>query len=235
MKLILLLLSFLALTVLPGCTESDGSDVTPPERPPENGAQFKKGEGISLTDQMARSIGLQTTEVTEQKIAAKLPLTLRPLAGGTEASGWLPTGQAERVPLGASVEFAGDGTTTGAVKSIEKPAHTGLVDTEVIVALDKPLNEATEVNASIQLPEAEATASIPRSALLKTAEGYFVYAKNGNYFFRMGVTVGAMNDNHVEITEGLFSGDEVVTTPVMSLWMAELQVLRGGKACNCGH
>ena len=50
-----------------------------------------------------------------------------------------------------------------------------------------------------------------------------------------GVTVGAMNEDHAEITEGLFAGDSVVTTPVMSLWMAELQVLRGGKACTCGH
>ena len=59
--------------------------------------------------------------------------------------------------------------------------------------------------------------------------------RNGKFFVRTPVTAGAMNDDHVEITEGLYAGDEVVTTPVMSLWMAELQVLRGGKACTCGH
>ena len=47
--------------------------------------------------------------------------------------------------------------------------------------------------------------------------------------------VGAANEQSVEITDGLYAGDEIVAAPVMSLWMAELQVLRGGKACTCGH
>ena len=44
-----------------------------------------------------------------------------------------------------------------------------------------------------------------------------------------------MDEDHVEIKDGLYSGDVVVTKAVKSLWMAELQVLRGGKACSCGH
>jgi multidrug efflux pump subunit AcrA (membrane-fusion protein) len=77
--------------------------------------------------------------------------------------------------------------------------------------------------------------SIPKSALLTTAEGTFVYAENDEYFLRTPVQVGAVNENHVEIIDGLYTGDVVVTTPVMSLWLAELQILRGGKACTCGH
>ena len=58
---------------------------------------------------------------------------------------------------------------------------------------------------------------------------------NGKFYLRTAVKVGAMNEQAVEITDGLYSGDEIVASPVMSLWMAELQVLRGGKACTCGH
>jgi hypothetical protein len=184
---------------------------------------------------MARSIGLKTADVENQKIAARVPLTLRPLLGGKEANGWLTAAQAEKIQPGANVLLSGPVNSKGTVQSIEKSAFTELGDFEVKVSSDTPLPEGSEIQSAILLDETEAAASIPSSALLSTVEGYFVYAKNGKFFFRMGVMVGAMNDDHVEITEGLYAGDEVVTTPVMSLWMAELQVLRGGKACTCGH
>ncbi len=74
--------------------------------------------------------------------------------------------------------------------------------------------------------------AIPANALLTTAEGTFVYAKNDEFYLRPG-KVGARSGDHLEITDGLYTGDESVTTPVMSLWLAEL-VLRGGKACGGG-
>jgi multidrug efflux pump subunit AcrA (membrane-fusion protein) len=77
--------------------------------------------------------------------------------------------------------------------------------------------------------------AIPRVSLLKTAEGSFVYAVNGERFVRTPVKVGAENSERVEITDGLYSGDQIVSNGVMPLWLAELQVLRGGKACTCGH
>ena len=235
MKLLLLPLSALAIAVLPSCTESDASAVASTERPPENGAQFKKGEGLSLTDEMTKSIGLKTAGVEEQKIASRVPFTLHPRPGTHEATGWLSASQAEKIQAGAVVEMAGQPNTKGKVKRIGKHALSALVDFEIVVATEAALADGKEIEAAVVLPEAEAAASIPRSALLSTAEGYFVYAKNGKFFVRTPVKAGVMNDDHVEITEGLYAGDEVVTTPVMSLWMAELQVLRGGKACTCGH
>lgn len=235
MKLILLSLSFLSLTLLPSCTDSEASATNSTERPPENGAQFEKGKGLTLTEEMARSIGLQTAEVVEQKILARVPITLRPLPGGKEASSWLTAAQAEKVQIGATVLFSDAANRIGIIQKIEKPTFVGTGDFEVKVSSEEPLPEGSDIHAAIILKEVEATASIPRTALLSTAEGYFVYAVNGKHFFRTAVTVGAMNEDHAEITEGLFAGDSVVTTPVMSLWMAELQVLRGGKACTCGH
>jgi hypothetical protein len=235
MKLILLSLSALTLAILPSCTDSEASAVKSIERPPENGAQYEKGKGLSVTEEMARSIGLKTADVEEQKIAARVQITLRPLPGGKEANGWLTAAQVGKIQPGANVLFSGAVNSKGTIQNIEKPAFAETGDFEVTVSSNPPLPEGAEIQGAILLNEKEAAASIPRSALLSTAEGYFVYAVNGNYFFRTAVTVGAMNEDHAEITEGLFAGDAVVTTPVMSLWMAELQVLRGGKACTCGH
>jgi hypothetical protein len=86
-----------------------------------------------------------------------------------------------------------------------------------------------------RIPAAEPLTAVPRSALLKTAEGWFVYVVNESFFLRTPVTVGAMNAGIAEITEGLYAGDQIVVSPVSSLWMAELQILRGGKSCTCGH
>ena len=235
MKPILLSLSLLVLAVLPSCTDSVAKDEHSPGSNPENGAQFRKGEGLSLTDEMARSIGLQTAEVTEEQITATLSISLRPLPGGNEASGWLSAGEADKFQPGAVLELATSPPQKATVVRVEKPAFATASDSEITVRLEAPLAEGAEVRATLRLPEGAAVATIPPSALLSTAEGKFVYAKNGKFFVRTPVTVGATSADHVEIVEGLYSGDEIVSTPVMSLWMAELQVLRGGKACTCGH
>ena len=222
------------MAVLPSCTESEASTAAT-ERPPENGAQFKKGEGLSLTDEMAKAIGLQTADVEEQKIASRLKFTLQPRAGSNEATGWLTSGYAEKIQPGQLVEILGKPGTKGKVSNIAKPALSGLADFEITVTSDPAIETAKEVEASVVLPDTEAAASIPRSALLSTAEGHFVYATNGKFYVRTPIKVGAMNDAQVEVIEGLYAGDTVVTVGVKALWMAELQVLRGGKACTCGH
>jgi hypothetical protein len=234
MKLILISLSALAMTLLPSCTDTEASATTD-ERPPENGAQFKKGEGLSLTDEMAKSIDLQTADVTERKIASRVQFKLMPVPGTNEATGWLNASQVEKIQPGATVQISGQPGITARIKSIEKDKTSALSESEVVVVTENPLKGGSEVEAAVVLPETEEAASIPRSALFSTAEGSFAYAKNGNFFVRTPVTTGAMDEDHVEIKDGLYSGDVVVTKAVKSLWMAELQVLRGGKACSCGH
>jgi hypothetical protein len=158
-----------------------------------------------------------------------------PVPGTNEATGWLNASQVEKIQPGATVQISGQPGITARIKSIEKDKTSALSESEVVVVTENPLKGGSEVEAAVVLPETEEAASIPRSALFSTAEGSFAYAKNGNFFVRTPVTTGAMDEDHVEIKDGLYSGDVVVTKAVKSLWMAELQVLRGGKACSCGH
>ena len=230
MKLLLILSLIVTAAALTSCSESAASPST--ATTPENGAQFKEGKGVALTTLMAQSIRLQTAEVQEEKIAPAFTLSLQAMQRGTEASGWLTADQAARVQPGMEVEL---GTAKGSVLRIEKAAYATLGDFEVTVQTAAPIEPGSAINATFRFPAGDAVTAIPQAALLTTAEGTFVYAKNDEFYLRTPVKVGARSGDHVEITDGLYTGDEIVTTPVMSLWLAELQVLRGGKACTCGH
>lgn len=216
------------------CLESEAAGDTKPARPPENGAQFKKGEGLSLTAEMRKAIDLRIEDVAEEKIASSVTLSLTAASPDT-ANGWLPPQQAARIQPGMEVELQGTPPFKGTVKSIEPNPPGVIVDSEITITTAEPLTVGTALKAVLRHPGGETVPVVPVSALLKTAEGTFVYAVNGKFYTRTPVTTGAANDKFVEIIDGLYSGDQVVTTPVMSLWMAELQVLRGGKACTCGH
>jgi hypothetical protein len=224
-------------TLNTSCLKADAAAGTTHEAAPENGAQFKKGEGLSITDEMKKSISLQIADVGEEKVASAITVNLSALKTH-EASGWLPPQQAALVKPGVKVDLQSEGNTAalqGTVQRVEQMSFGTLGDYEITIATTQPLTIGTRLKATFQAPAGEAVPVIPRSALLKTAEGTFVYAVNGAFYVRTPVKTGAMNDTQVEIIDGLYSGDQIVTTPVMSLWLAELQVLRGGKACTCGH
>ena len=221
-----------AALALSGCGPAEAKTTG---QPPENGAQFKKDFGLTLTDTMKKAIALKVADVGEEKVAPSFTVALS--ASAHELSGWLTGAQAALVKPGAEVELrAADAPPTrGVVKRVEKAPYATLGDFELTVETATPLEIGARVSATFRAPAGEAVAAVPRSALLTTAEGSLVYAVNGAFYVRTPVKVGAVSDEHVEITDGLYAGDQVVVSPVMSLWLAELQVLRGGKACTCGH
>jgi multidrug efflux pump subunit AcrA (membrane-fusion protein) len=117
----------------------------------------------------------------------------------------------------------------GVVLAVEKALTLG--ESEVIIGLtnatDK-LKPGEFLVAVITLPREESVTAIPRSALLRTSQGTFVYAVNGDAYFRTAVTAGTEADGLVEITDGLLTGDQVVTKPVETLWLIELRATKGG-------
>lgn len=238
MKLLFLFLLIPFAVSLTSCGESavSISDEDETGSTAESGAQFKEGHGLSLTPLMAKAIGLQTAEVQEEKIAPVFTTALQTMERGTEASGWITEAQAARVQPGMEVELdhAG-GKTKGSVLRLEKSPYVTLGDFEIKVQAREIINAGTALTATFRFPAGDAVPTIPKSALLTTAEGTFVYAKNDAFYVRTPVKTGTRSNDQIEITDGLYAGDEIVTSAVMSLWLAELQVLRGGKSCTCGH
>lgn len=233
MKLVFLF-SLIAITAaaLTGCGDTNASPSPEHATAPENGAQFREGKGVALTPLMAQSIQLQTAEVQEEAISPVFTITMQAMQDGTLASGWLTEDQAAQVRSGMDVEL---GETKGRVRSVEKAPYVTLGDYEVTVETSEPLQSGTAIETTFRFPAGDSVTTIPQAALLTTAEGTFVYARNDEFYLRTPVETGATSGEKVEIKDGLYTGDEIVTSGVMGLWLAELQVVRGGKACTCGH
>lgn len=76
---------------------------------------------------------------------------------------------------------------------------------------------------------------VPDTSILETADGKFVYVENGVHFIRTPIKTGNSSNGSVEVVDGLYAGDVVVSRPVDFLWYIELQAIRGGVACADGH
>ena len=115
------------------------------------------------------------------------------------------------------------------VLSVQKAQSLGEV--EIVVGVfnaGSVLKEGAFVPARIALPAKEGTPSIPKSSLLRTAEGTFAYVVNGDAYLRTPVKLGAEGEEWIEVADGLLAGDEVVTKPVETLWLIELRATKGG-------
>ena len=234
---ILILVAALASAALTACK--------PPPAPPASegeavmlGPQHSK-KGLLLPEDTRRSLGVQVIEVTEQKVSAALELLLRVYQVGDRgglASGTMAPEEARLVTAGQPVEMTtADGhTSTGKVTRLNDELQKVTGTVEVLVefpSAPEAVKDGTFLQARVTLAAAANVVSIPRAALLGCSDGQFVYTVNGEHFIRTPVKVGAANADLVEITDGLFSGDQVVLQPVMSLWMTELAAVKGGQAC----
>jgi multidrug efflux pump subunit AcrA (membrane-fusion protein) len=92
-----------------------------------------------------------------------------------------------------------------------------------------PVGSALEATFTATAPR-EALA-VPTSAVIHGAAGSFVFARNGGHFSRVMVTTGAESDGWIEVSDGLYEGDEVVAEAVDALWLIELCALKGGTPC----
>lgn len=210
-----------------------------------SGASFKAGKGVSLTEETRKILGLETADVAERKLPNQIRFTvqvfgekhhhlLNPDAHSgcdVHGSAFLSSETAAVVKAGQSVHLIKDTNSplSGIVLAVQKALALG--ESEVVVGVSNAttaLKAGEFVPARINLPREEGVAAIPQAALLRTSEGTFVYAVNGDAYFRTAVKAGSEADGWVEITDGLLAGDQVVTKPVQTLWLIELRATKGG-------
>ncbi len=216
----------------------------------EEGILFSATKGLSVPKNTADFIGLKIVDVEEQKMASTLRFSAKvyqPSATGKPtaesrpalASGFLRKADAERLKVGQSVKMeAKDSALTGKVVALNRQMEKANGQVEVLIEIDDPqksLAMGNYVEALVPIGNDKTVIGIPRTALLRTAEGNFVYTVSGEHLVRSEVKVGDVSNEVVEIKDGLYAGDQIVANPVMTLWMAELQSIRGGAACADGH
>lgn len=207
-----------------------------------HGVTFKEGEGLTVPQITSEMLGLKIVEVSEGKATGRIDLPLRVFkadGSGTNsillASGPVETNLLSFLQPGTRVQF--DRSSFGSIVRVEPSSArlTGLAEVVVQLPASNNVQLGTFLDGTVPFQTKNDVVLIPKQALLKAAEGDFAYVVNGKSLFRTKISVGAQEGDAVEVTEGLYAGDRVVVQPIMSLWLAELQAIRGGKACADGH
>lgn len=189
----------------------------------EHGAEYDKAKGLELPAKMSAELGvvLQSPQRRLLRQTRRLEAVIVSLS-----------------PKTASVKIRGNEAA-----NIEKfvPAKAKLLRKDYSL-----LGSAGGVEFVFQLPDdtppreignfvpiavsAEKTAEIvlPKSAILDSAEGKFVYAFKGGYFKKTAVKTGIEDGNFCEITEGIIASDKIVVAAVDRLRLVELRLVNGG-------
>ena len=247
-------------TLLVGCgdghKEGDGhvhADAGHEASENQVGIAYSEKHGLRVSPETAKFIGLEVAEVEERKVASEFRFAARvyraanearfastlPMVSSTAlASGLVSPAEAALLRESQSISVTVEGTNTLAARITVLDRSSERSDVEVLltVADDQGrLVNGAFVAATVPLGGEKTVVSVPRSALLRTMEGDFVYTVSGEAFVRAPLKLGAVNGEFAEVTDGLYAGDQVVVKPAMTLWLAEIQALRGGKACSDGH
>lgn len=217
---------------------------------------FSAKKGLHVPAETASIIGLELADVEERIVAAAFEFSAQVYraANETQFASSQPTGTPAAMATGSvsandAIQLRdgqrvwvqrrkGGAPLSGRILALQHnfPRDHGEVEVLLAIADDQePLSLGDFVSVTVPLNREEAVTSIPRSAVFRTAEGDFVYAVSGERYVRTQIKLGAANEEFVEVTDGLYAGDQVVLRPVMTLWLAELQAIRGGKACADGH
>lgn len=210
-----------------------------------SGASFKPGKGVIIKDETRKILGVEVVDVTERKLPKQLRFSVQVFGEkhhhtlnqqdhsgcDVHGSGLIPSDAAATLKPGQPVQLLKSTNTTlaGVVVAVQKALALG--ESEIVVGVSNAataLKSGEFVSAIINLPRDESVAVVPRSAVLRTSEGAFVYAVNGDAYLRTAVKTGSEADGWAEITDGLLAGDQVVTKPVQGLWLIELRATKGG-------
>lgn len=213
--------------------------------------QFVEGRGVKLSDPAMAIAGVELADVsfgeaeeeTNYLIASGQVLAAAGQSGNARVNVTLPAERAAGVEIGALVKAgggSGSASLAGWIERVDQQAAAATGNVELIVSLEDPeraLRQGRFVTVGIVRPGTEDAEilRIPASALLTTARGAFVYVINGEHYFRSPVEVGRQSGRSVEIVDGLFEGDVVVSAGVEDLWLIELQAINGGESCADSH
>ena len=254
-RIVTLSVCHVLLLLLPcGCSHQN-EKLAAEATPEEAVVTFNAKSGLLVPPETAKFIGLKVADVEERQVASALEFSaqvyrsaheaqfasLQPLASpGAYASGLISALQAASLREGQAVTVKAEGldTFTARIEAVNRGLGQSNAPVEVLVVITDSqarLSKGAFVSVTVPLNGEKSVVSIPRTALLRTAEGDFVYTVSGERFVRAPVKLGTLNHEWAEVADGLYAGDQIVVNPVMTLWMAELQSLRGGKACADGH
>jgi hypothetical protein len=197
------------------------------------GSGFDEERGVFLSAETRRTLDVQVGVVEERLARRRVEAVARIYAPG-KAMVSVDESDVANIKLGDSVR-CGKALDLVEGKIIGFANLTNAFgEVEVLVELRAEVSSSATtwtIPAVIEASTAEKRPSVPESSLLQTGEGSFVFVANDDHFRRTRVKTGATQDGWVQLTEGLHTGDVIVTNAIQRLWCIELQATKGGDAC----
>lgn len=235
--------ALMAAITLAGCghKEGDGHDHAgnDGEHAVEIGVLYDPKKGLLIPAETAKFIGLELVDVSERPVNAAREISARVFRAATTnesralASAVVSAADAALLRPGlAGTTSAGALATTVLRLDHNQEPKNGMV--EAILQIEdatRSLPDGEFVTFRFTQDATNAVTAVPRTAVLHTTEGDFIYTASADFLIRAAVKLGRTDSEFAEITEGLYAGDKVVVRPVMTLWMTELHNVNGGDAC----
>ena len=184
-------------------------------------ASFKANRGLQLASDTADAIGVKLAPAEERKMSHAFKVTANVFDAGP------PPRALTLVPLAIAEALEKNPPPDVKVLSVRRDVSAALTQVEVVLALPGAARLGATIDVRLSAPE-RTVLSVPRTAILRSATGNFVYVENGGSLLRTAVKIGAMDDEFVEIADGLYAGDVVATAAVEELWLTELRLTKGG-------
>lgn len=205
-------------------------------------ASFDPGHGLTLSPEATLALALQTVQVERREVQATRRLLAQVFSLGPRILATITLSAEDANRLASPEQGLDLGLAT--LVRVERGAGAASGQAELIVEILKPDRELTigdfvllEARLSFWVENRVGDnaadtrllpLAIPRSALLETANGSFVYKVEGAYFRREEVTTAAVNTDWAALSSGLREGDVIVASPVSQLWLTELRLTKGG-------
>lgn len=187
----------------------------------ESPARFKAGQGLQLAPETAAALGVATADVEERAITPVFEITAAVFAPGP------PAQAAALVPMNVADELERTSLSEVRLVSVNRDLSSALTQAEIVLELPRVSSLGSTIYLQLHGAPRDALA-VPRDAMLRTATGSFVYVVNGAFLLRTAVVIGGSDGEYVEIRDGLYAGDVVVTAAVEQLWLTELRLTKGG-------
>lgn len=230
------LLQFFLIVAMFGCgrqpDKQEAKDSVGKNRP-----SFKEGKGLFLPEETKQSIGLEIADVTEQKLSQRITAEVQVYEGHSggvwRASGVVSQEQARLLRAGQPVSLSSTSVKAIEAKLMRIERQAQLTPGQAEIVIEIPANETQQppgssLIATMTEKTDEPVTAIPAAALLRAAQGNFVYVVNGERLLRTPVKVGGEGDGFVQIKDGLYAGDKVAVKPVETLWLTELRLASAG-------
>ena len=131
-------------------------------------------------------------------------------------------GQKVRARLAAFPDTVLEGAVFYVGDAVHRDKRSVLVRVKVH---DKDHKLRPEMFAQLALVvgEREEVLAVPRQAVIGDAAEKFVFVKDGDRYLKQNVGIGMEDDRYVEIVDGLYPGDLVVTRGHFELWTESLK------------